>query len=183
MEEGRYLVTCYEKALFRGVERTVLFLQAVGDDGAPTQDFDEPVWGYFLQEETDRKNIEQLEGFLYCQREREENNSTKNERPAGRAVCSPRLQRARALGGGAKNSTTTSRFLNKGKHLHNCQPRQELAFISCYLQIQSTFICRKWICSSSENISLRFATEKCMWALNIVQIKFRITVFLKRRAV
>ena len=32
-----------------------------------------------------------------------------------------------------------------------------LAFISCYLQIQSTFICRQWICSSSENISLRFS--------------------------
>ena len=51
MEEGRYLVTRYGKALFRGGERTVLFLQAVGDDGAPTQDFDEPVWSYFLQEE------------------------------------------------------------------------------------------------------------------------------------
>ena len=69
--EGRYHVTRYGKAFFRGVERTVLFLQAVGDDGAPTQDFDEPVWGYFLQEETDRKNIEQLEGFLYCQLGRE----------------------------------------------------------------------------------------------------------------
>ena len=37
-----------------------------------------------------------------------------------------------------------------------------LNYKSCYLQIQSTFICRQWICSSSENKSLRFSTEKCM---------------------
>ena len=41
---------------------------------------------------------------------------------------------------------------------HKVQITSVLAFISCYSKIQSTFICRQWICSSSENISLRFST-------------------------
>ena len=33
---------------------------------------------------------------------------------------------------------------------------------------------RKWICSSSENVSLGISTEKCMWTLNNAHILSRI---------
>ena len=79
MKEGRYLVTRYGKRLFRGVEKTALFLQAIGDDGAPTEDFDKPVWGHFLQQEIDKTDIDRIEGFLYCQLGREKTTGQKKK--------------------------------------------------------------------------------------------------------
>lgn len=52
--------------VFRGAEKTVLFLLPPGEDSNPKEEAGETVWGYFLQQEADKKNIEQVEGFLYC---------------------------------------------------------------------------------------------------------------------
>ena len=79
MEEGRYLVPRYREMTYRGVDRMVLFLQPSGDDGTPTQDFAYPVWGYFLQQEADRINLEQLDGFLYCQLGKEKTTAQKKK--------------------------------------------------------------------------------------------------------
>ena len=38
------------------------------------------------------------------------------------------------------------------------QIKSVLVFISCYLQIQSTFICRQWICFPSE-VDLKYHTN------------------------
>lgn len=53
-----------------GQKKTILFLLQLGDDGNPKKDADEPVWGYFLQQRQ-TENIEQVEGFLYCNRGKE----------------------------------------------------------------------------------------------------------------
>ena len=55
MEEGRYLVSRYGRTTYRGVDKTILFLQPIGDDGTPAQDFAYSVFGYFLQQEADRR--------------------------------------------------------------------------------------------------------------------------------
>ena len=63
MEEGHYLVSrcAMEKKYFRQAEKTVLFLPHLGGDSNPKKDAGEPVWEYFLQQEADKKNIEQVE--------------------------------------------------------------------------------------------------------------------------
>ena len=70
----------YGKKYLRGTEKTFLFLRQLGEDSNPKKDAGETVWGYFLQQEADQKDIEQVEGLLCCHLGKENTTPQKKRR-------------------------------------------------------------------------------------------------------